>query len=197
VNSSDDREPIETARRREQVAQLYIEGATVSQTAQRLGVSMKTVERELKCIAKIWRKILERDFATAKAQELAKINRLEAAAWEAWERSLQDEQSTKVIVEGGKKKAEKVTRKQPGDARFLDKVAWCIDKRCQILALAQPIGAPGTDNADNLTLDQRRQRVLALLNALLERERTEAARPGLVDSAAGRPFDADSAASLG
>src|SRR5690554_4455430 len=106
MNVPRDRERLfELIRRREQVARLYVEGESPSQIAQKLGVSLGTVRRDLRRVAQLWRAVLERDFATAKSQELAKINRLEAAAWEAWKRSLEDEESTKVTAEGEKKKA--------------------------------------------------------------------------------------------
>ena len=199
MNVPRDRERLfELLRRREQVARLYVEGASPSQIAQKLGISLGTVRRDVRRVAKLWRAILERDFATAKSQELAKINRLEAAAWEAWERSLLDEESTKVTAEGEKKKAERVTRNRPGDAKFLDRVAWCIDKRCQILSLAEP-GDENFDSthADHIPIEQRRRRVLALLDLLRERERTGGTRCGPVGASGEDPNDADSAGLLG
>ena len=189
---------LEIARRREQVARLYAEGVSRTLIAQQLKVSDRTVFRDLQFIAKLWRRLLDRDLVTAKSHELAKINRLEAAAWEAWERSYRDEESTKVTVDGEKKRAEKVTKNQSGDAKFLDRVAWCIEKRFNILALGEAGDASGYGgHADNIPLEQRRKRILALLDVFRERERAEAARRGTVDFPVDQPHAADAAAALG
>jgi hypothetical protein len=189
---------LDIARRREQVARLYAEGLSRTLIAQQLKVSDKTVFRDLRFIAKLWRRLLGRNLVTAKALELAKINRLEAAAWEAWERSYRDEESTKVTVDGEKKRAEKVTKNQSGDVKFLDRVAWCIEKRFNILALGELGDASGYGTrGDNIPLEQRRKRILALLDVFRERERAEAARPRAVDSPADQPQAADAPAALG
>src|SRR5262245_443192 len=95
---------LEVARRRELVAQLFVEGTSASQIARQVGAPLRIVVRDLKRIAELWRKILDRDFATAKSQELAKVDRLERAAWEAWWRSTEEEVATKVTLEGEKKR---------------------------------------------------------------------------------------------
>lgn len=195
---SDPEKTAELALRREQVARLTAEGLSPVQIAQQLKVPVVTLARDLAFVAKVWQQMLERDPAMAKAHELAKINRLEAVAWEAWERSCRDEESTKVTVDGDKKRAEKVTKNQSGNAKFLDRVAWCIEKRFDILALAgtcDSIGGGG--HADNIPVEQRRQRILALLDIFRERERVAAARQGTVDIPAGHSHAADSAAAVG
>ena len=195
---TDPEKTMEIALRREQVARSYAEGVSRARIAQQLKVSVATVARDLRFIAKLWQRLLDRDLPTAKAHELAKINRLEAAAWEAWERSYRDEESTKVTVDGDKKRAEKVTKNQSGEAKFLDRVAWCIEKRFNILALAGTGDSSGYGgHADNIPLEQRRKRILALLDVFRERERVEAVRQRTVDFPADQSHVADSAAAVG
>lgn len=157
----------ERIRRREQTAQLWIEGATQTQIAERLGVSVTTVGRDLKQVLDIWRKILRRDLETAKSCELAKINRLEATAWEAWSRSIRDEETTRITVDGEKKKIEKTTHNQTGDAKYLDQIEWCINKRCEILALS----GRGTDSGGgDLIINVPRERLEKRSDALFHQE---------------------------
>jgi hypothetical protein len=82
--------------------------------------------------------------------ELARIDRLEQIAWEAWDDSRKDaEKSYADTVRGrvnGKGKAlpdlQKVSQSKEGrygDPRFLERVSWCIEQRCKIIG----VGVPG------------------------------------------------------
>ena len=64
---------------------------------------------------------------------------------------------------------------QVGDARFLDGVMKCIQKRCEILGLNAPSRLAWTDKDANnygpfLTEDERRNRLLACLGEFSEHE---------------------------
>src|SRR5262249_40491485 len=86
------------------------------------------------------------DLNTAKQRELAKIDGLEAAAWQAWERSCQDAETLhsgalkgRTDTEGKPlpdvQKSYKTVQGQTGDARFLELVHSCIAQRRKILGL--------------------------------------------------------------
>jgi hypothetical protein len=83
--------------------------------------------------------------------ELAKIDNLEMEYWNAWKRSCEKAttETTRlqghpaITVDGGQPaapktdKLEKISRveDQAGEPKFLAGVAWCINKRCEILGL--------------------------------------------------------------
>lgn len=130
---------IEIAERRPKVAALYLSGKVQTEIAAELGVDQATVSRDLKALQKEWSEQALRDLDQAKAEQLAKIDRLEREYWDAWVKS-QGEQTTtgkKLTRDGDKEKAEASTKVavEPGDPRFLNGVQWCITQRCKILGI--------------------------------------------------------------
>ena len=78
--------------------------------------------------------------------ELAKVNKLEQEYWEAWERSKTAKRRTE--IEGGEMVGSNITggtvKKRTteqifGDPRYLEGVQWCIERRCRMLGLDQPL----------------------------------------------------------
>lgn len=163
--------------RHRRVAELYLRGLSQMEIAERLGCSQPTVSNDLAGLRAEWLASSLRDFNEAKAQELAKLDELEREAWRAWERSCQDAVTQQVKVEQvplpTKRKdqsaigpeqerlqvvrrvAEKTSKGQVGDPRFLGQVAWCIEARVRILL--------------NLKLDEAEQRLEALESVLRAR----------------------------
>ena len=153
------RDAAEIARDRRRVADLYLQGWLQTDIAADLGIDQSTVSRDLKALQGAWLHSALLDFNEAKAQQLAKIDRLEREYWEAWARSCQAEetitQRTKGEVERRKdektgkfvdtRPAEltKAQRDRTGDPRFLQGVQWCIDRRIKIL---------GVDSAQKLDI---------------------------------------------
>lgn len=130
----------EIAQRRQQVAERYLRGEYQSAIASSLGVDTATVSRDLAAVRAAWLASAVRDFDAAKAQELAKIDEVERAAWQAWERSTQNKEVA--IQEAGedKKLKKAVLRKegQSGNPAFLNTILTCIERRCAILGLDAP-----------------------------------------------------------
>ncbi len=148
------------------IAGLYLRGYAQHLIADEVNVAYKKDDQisrrqigyDIKALHKQWRESQLIDIDDAKSRELARIDKLEFAAWEAWERS---QQATQVFIEemGGKKgaavakvrietrgiatagKAEKPKppNAQTGDPRFLAIVDKCIDKRIRIFGLAAPM----------------------------------------------------------
>jgi hypothetical protein len=144
------RTPAEALRlesRRLKAAEMYLRGTTsLTQIADVLGVHKSQISRDFKIIKARWREHYASDFNTAKQRELAKIDGLEAAAWQAWERSCADSETLHTGVLTGRtdkdgtalpdvKKSWKTVKGQSGDARFLDIVHTCIAQRCKLLGL--------------------------------------------------------------
>ena len=125
---------------------MYLRGMTsMPRIADALGVHKSQISRDFKIIKARWRDQYTADLNTAKQRELAKIDGLEAAAWQAWERSCQDAETLHSGVLKGRtdkdgkplpdvQKSYKTVHGQSGDARFLELVHSCIAQRCKILA---------------------------------------------------------------
>ena len=143
--------------RRRQVADLYLNGATQWEIAGRLQCSQGTVCNDLAAIREQWLGSSLRDFDAKKAEELARLDAVERAAWQVWERSFEDARTsyqrteealqsppkaTKGRSEAKEDQARLVvvrrivaeTRKgQAGDPRFLERVGWCIECSLKVI----------------------------------------------------------------
>src|SRR6516164_3836711 len=125
--------------RRQEVAALYLTGKYQTDIARLVGCSQQQVSHDLKAVQREWLASSIRDFDTVKSEQLAKIDRIERAAWDAWERSCQPRESTVQEVIDGEHRINKVShRKEPqgGDPRYLQIAQRCIDQRCDILGLS-------------------------------------------------------------
>jgi len=133
------RSAAQIARDRRRMADLYLQGWLQADIAVEVGVSDATVSRDLKALQSEWLASALVDFNEAKAQELAKVDRLEREYWQAWRRSCENAES--VTQEGTAKtvdKVKKTSKGQAGDPRFLQGVQWCIERRCKILGVDAP-----------------------------------------------------------
>jgi hypothetical protein len=94
------------------------------------------VVRDLDIVHQQWKEKLAEDYDKKKAEELARVARIEQEMWEAWERSKGVEEvvtSTDTTSEMGTSHTDKkVTRKLLGDPRYMDTIRWCVDLRCKI-----------------------------------------------------------------
>lgn len=158
------RETTELAHRRQQIAARYLRGEYQSAIAADLGIDQAQVSRDLKSIRAQWLASAVRDFDAAKAQELAKIDEVERAAWEAWRRSTQDKEVAIQETDGTKdektqrpkiKKATLRKEGQSGNPAFLTTILTCIERRCAILGLDAP--KRFQINWDELTPEQEEQ----------------------------------------
>jgi hypothetical protein len=125
------------------VARLYLARHTMQAIGDQLGVTKAQVFYDLKKCRAQWVKDANSCFDTRKAEELARIDRLENEYWEAWRGSLEEFTSTTKHAEtaqGGtqKQRATVKTEARNGDPRYLSGVQWCIQKRTEILGLDAP-----------------------------------------------------------
>jgi hypothetical protein len=163
----------ENADQREQrladVARLYLQGIPQWKIGKELGVGQSQICYDLKIVRQRWLESSLRDFDEAKAQELAKIDRIEAEFWAGWERSQRVKQVTNSKRKEGKDAStEAGVRKeeQAGDPRFLDGMLKCSHMRCELLGLnaakkISVLDADGNTYGPFLTEDDRRNRLLA------------------------------------
>ena len=156
------------AKRRAIVAELFLKGYYQSEIANHVNVTQQQISSDLKAIRKEWKDSAIRDYDDALDQELARINRRETEAWEAWDRSKnQTKQRTikgRSIGEGDTNIIEKSERTEDkiGDPRYLNIVEACSRQRCELLGLNKaPIEKPKEVNVNVSGLSTQELLVLA------------------------------------
>src|SRR5262249_49125648 len=82
--------------RRKRVAEAYLRGQMQGQTARQEGVDRGTIARDLAAIRADWLASSIRDFDAARAEQLAKVDRIEQLATDGWERSCRDAEALHV-----------------------------------------------------------------------------------------------------
>jgi hypothetical protein len=136
-----------TEARRTEVARRYLRGEMQAEIARDYGVNQAQISRDLAVIRAAWLASAIRDFDTARAEELAKIDAVEAEYWLAWERSKKDKEIAVQETDGTQdertkrpriKKAYLRKEGQSGNPAYLAGVLSCIERRCKILGLDAP-----------------------------------------------------------
>lgn len=145
----------EIAARRMRVAQLYLQGIPQYQIAQQLKVSAPSITRDLAAIREEWLQSSILNYDARKAQELARVDFLEAEAHAAWERSKapkKRDRAKKVELPGkavapvkGKaqtpapgsqrREAETITEGRDGNPKFLGEIRACVELRAKITGI--------------------------------------------------------------
>ncbi len=166
------RRPFEAEKQREQISALYLKGRTQYSIADELQISRAMVAYDLKVIQDRWHKSTTMNLDDAKARELAKIDKLEATYWEAWERSCEMREATmteqRKTDDGSETKASLRHENRDGNPAFLAGVMQCIERRCRLLGIDAPVKAELTGKGggplvyevlvpDQETADMRKQ----------------------------------------
>jgi IS30 family transposase len=129
----------ELEQRQRIVMERYLAGNSMRKIAEELNVAVGTVWNDVNAIRKHWREQSVDEYDLWKDRELERIDKLEMAAWQGWNRSTQD--AVKITEEHSPdgSKNSMTTQGQAGDAAFLAILARCIEQRCKILGLYAPI----------------------------------------------------------
>jgi hypothetical protein len=170
------RQSVALAQRRAQVGDLYLQSWTQMAIAERLDIAQSTVSADLKAIQQSWRESAIRDFDLARVIELQKLDRIEREAWAGWERSQKPEQAARITGQGNGERSVKFIRNQVGDPRFLDQIQKCVAHRRVLLQLDLPTAAPDSNPQQHLSLEERRDRLLTIIETLRKRQAAAAAR---------------------
>jgi hypothetical protein len=104
--------------RRARAAELYVRGWTQQRIADHLNVTQQAVCRALKLIRREWRAARLRNYDQLVDEQLPRIDAIEAAAWDGWERSR---------AAGG-----------AGNVRFLAVALNCVERRCKLIGADAP-----------------------------------------------------------
>ena len=139
------------------VARMYLNGRSQGEIVEWIGlnrnytVCITTINNDLKAIREKWRERYLQDYDAVKVQELANIDELEKAAWEAWNKSMGEIKEAKQdevvdIWHGNKTGASGYTRKKShvaakdglGNPQYLLQIERCIKMRISIFGLDAP-----------------------------------------------------------
>lgn len=177
------------AQRRQKVTELYLQGWSQAEIAEHLDAAQSTISEDVQNVRRQWEQSSLRNFGELRMREVQKLDYLEREAWAAWHRSQKPSQSA-VVTEAGVgngQRTRKSLKHQIGDPRFLDQINKCVTQRRALLGLDMlpaPLNPEGSTNA--ASLEARRERVLALLAAISQRERIGGLGAGSDD---GQPGD--------
>jgi DNA-binding MarR family transcriptional regulator len=159
------------ARRRQQVANLYLQGWPQGEIAGHLQIAQSTVSNDLKRIEAEWRESSIRDFDTQRAVEVQKVDRVERESWAAWDRSQKPSQQARIKGGASEQNAERLVKNQVGDPRFLEQIHKCIAARRALLGLDAPtrIAAEGPVLVP-LTEEQRGAHIWAIIQEMQQKK---------------------------
>ncbi|MDO6466793.1 hypothetical protein [Neptunomonas phycophila] len=169
--------------RRSEVARQYLQGTYQCDIAVAVGVSVPTIERDLRVIRDRWIKSAIRDFDQIRAEQLAKLDLIESQLWEQWQRSCETiiktrkEKREATKFPGTNNTIEKI--EQSGDPRYMMGILNIIERRCKLMGLDAPTKVAPTDPSgtkpyDGLTDNDAAQRIAALLDqARTRRDRAD------------------------
>lgn len=150
------RSALQKIRDQADIARLRLFGHTQRQIADKMGLALSTVNRDLAEIAKRWRDSALEDIAEIKARELAKLDALEIEAFDEWRHSKKDTKKTVVEEKPGRqgKDSDKPAPKQNGvrietttnigDPRFLQLILSIQERRSKMLGLDAPAKFEGS-----------------------------------------------------
>lgn len=135
---------------REIIAREYLKGRYQADIAADLGVSIATVKRDLAKIRQDWLESSLRDFDALKAEQLAKIDTIEAEAWGMWSRSCERQVRTSNQEIEATRYPGRNTRTDDqqgiGEPRYLHIALQCVERRSKLLGLDSPQKIAQTDS---------------------------------------------------
>ena len=139
--SKEVKEQLFLSERRLMVADLYyVKHKTQKDIAIELGVSVSTIEKDIKAIKEEY--AMKRTIKVDKHRNLvrAKLDAVEKEAWEAWERSIGKSKRVTKKKDASGAIVEEIIQEDElvGDPRFLTQVQAAIDRRIRLDGLDQP-----------------------------------------------------------
>lgn len=157
-NPTHKRTPFEREMDYVDIARLYLRGWPTAQIVEWIGhnrpytLHLETVQGALRELRRRWREEYVELIDEAKAIELQRLDRIEQEAWDAWENSKKKRNEIERFKTSdkwsGKGNANKPTYtrerikhviiERDPNAKYLEVIMWCIDKRVEILGLNAP-----------------------------------------------------------
>jgi transcriptional regulator with XRE-family HTH domain len=123
-------------------AELYLRGLTFVQIAEQLDITRQTASEYLKEAREIWKDRASAAITAHLYEAIAKLDSVEIAAWDGWDRSMRDAvQTTTEDIDrpdSAETKLKIVRVPQAGNPAFLKIIADTIRQRCELLGLLDP-----------------------------------------------------------
>jgi hypothetical protein len=125
-----------------EVTRLYLHGWTVQQLATRFHCTEATIYNDLNTARELWRQRAVQDTSAWVAEQLARLDECERAAWEGWQRSLEKEETN--LTEnssnpsGDSTRTRRTVKETTGRPEYLKTILGCIAERSRLLKLTEP-----------------------------------------------------------
>jgi len=158
--------------RRERVRGMHFQCMSVRTIARKLRVPQSTIWRDLDYFERRWREGLPHHGYNTLAEEIDRLHYLEGEAWKAWKRSektvtMESTYDGDVDEKARPKSSRKIVKSKAGDGRFLQLIAQCIMRRCQLLKFYSTEDIDGQDIAEKFEIMcQAKQGIAAILDQL-------------------------------
>ncbi len=121
-----------------QVAELWLKGYSIKRIATAVEMNHRQV-RELVLKSKaIWIKRKELALTDVVAEQLRRVDLIEMNAWDAWDRSQEEQVETKVQTTKDGVFKTRTTKASAGEARFIEIALKCVEQRCKLLGVYKP-----------------------------------------------------------
>src|SRR5437016_10952023 len=117
---------LELELKRSRIVQMYLRGKSTPEIAREVGLTHVAVDQHILTVRDRWVAAAVINIDALVQQEIAKLDHLEAAFWDAWEKSANW---------GDRERPGKRSFSIAGDAAFLMGVYSCIDRRIKLLGL--------------------------------------------------------------
>lgn len=121
--------------RRRAIAELMVEGVSAEDIANTLGVTVKSIIRDIEHIRTHWNSTLFKDIVEWKMMIMAQTREVQELALEEFKRS-RTKVTRKRGVSGDKTSEESTTVEQAGDSAFLNVAVSCLNLQAKVLNLA-------------------------------------------------------------
>lgn len=151
------------AARRVNVSHLYGRGLPASEIAEQLGLSPRMVASDIVVIRRQWREKAAANVDSLIAEQLSRYNAIEREAWEMWDRSKEDAESTTDSDQGGRSTT---TKGQSGNPAYLDIIRKTGESRSKLLGIERKTPSSQTNIQIN-TAPLSRDELLAQARHLL------------------------------
>lgn len=124
----------------EDVCRMYLQGYSMLEISKAVSLSLSVIRSTIEDSRRVWLERHNQSLSDLIAEQIAKIDRVEASAWESYElsrKAAREVQASSGTNHKGVFTSAKTTRrKQHGSSDFLNLVLSCIKQRSQLLGLS-------------------------------------------------------------
>ena len=149
----------ETAKRRERVAELRLEGWTQTAIAREMGTCQSVISSDLEIIRNEWKARYAESFDTFRMKECIRLDKVQKEAWEAWGKSKDKSKTVRSVKRADGETVILAVTENCGDPRFLNTVISAIKEQCNVVGIKAADGMlpSGDSELDSIPIDERRR----------------------------------------